>query len=272
MKSRCALSLCAVLLASCISPGEPARKDASPTAEARARLRGSIPAVLMGLQSHVAIQRPGSHGDVWRQSLANTQKTIGETGPAVASHDVYGIGTATFLAANIAMPPLSLLTAGGTVSPARAENAVRRMESASPRRDWGKFVSKSIASQWAARGAPFSRVRHYDPSAAEAGPHPLSAEALAGVKAHTLLFVHVAGPSLSAESDRLNPRISPSLLLHWQVVDTRSGEVLARGTAAERSARRKTLLQWSKDDPAGLVPELERTIQAAAAALAAQLR
>ena len=105
-----------------------------------------------------------------------------------------------------------------------------------------------------------------------AGPDPLSAEGLANVSGRTLLFIHVAGPALTAEGDKLNPRIGPSLMLYWKVVDSAGGNVLARGTIEERSPQRKTLVQWAERGDAGLVPEMEKVIRQAAARLAAELR
>lgn len=170
------------------------------------------------------------------------------------------------------MPPVRVLASGATVSAKKSEEAARKMNARAAQRNWGETVQRSIVREWAARGSGFSSVSVYRPDALYAGPWPLSREGLAKVSGPLLLFIHVAGPALTAEGAKLNPRIGPSLLLHWQVVETGSGRVLARGTAAERSPMRKTLLEWARHDEAGMVPELERVIRTAAAKLAAELR
>lgn len=265
-------ALLALFFVSCSSMQEPKPVTQPPTAAVKSRMRGSVPVVIMGLQDQVALQRPTQRSAVLKESLGHSSATGSEIGRAAAGMDRAAVVMLPFLALNILMPPVRALTAGGTVSAKRAEAAAQKMHARAARRNWGEAVRQSIVRGWSGRGSAFSSVRIYHPASATSGPDPLSRESLANLSGNVLLFIHVVGPSLAAEGDKLNPRIGPSLLLHWKVVENRSGNVLARGMVVERSPLRKTLLEWADHDDAGMVPEMERVIRAAGARLAAELR
>ncbi len=258
-------------LVSCTAPD--GRVVSQPvSANVKARLRQPLPVVLMGLQDQVALQRPAQHGDVWRQAAGDSGEVLNGLSEAGAGMGQGAVVLLPFFALALVAPPLQMLASGNTVSAEKAEGAAQKMHAGAARRNWGDFVRRTVQQQWAARGAAFSSVRSYHPASPSAGPDPLSAEGRANVSGRTLLFVHVAGPALTAEGKKLNPSIGPSLMLHWKVVDMAGGAVLARGTIAERSPLRKTLLQWADRGDAGLVTEMEKVIRQAAARLAAELR
>jgi len=256
---------------SCATPGN---STVSPQVSAgvRARLRQPVPVVLMGLQDHVSIQRPVQRGDVWKQATGDAGQTLGDLGDIAGELREAAFLLAPFFAIALLAPPAQLAKSFVTVSGEKADAAARKMDARSAPRNWGRFVSSTVQAQWAAHGASFSNVRIYNPASPASGTDPLSRGELAEAGGRTLLHLHFAGPALTAEGDRMNPRIGPSLVIYWKAVNTGDGAVLARGTVTERSPVQKTLLQWARGDASGLEREMEDVIRRAATRLAEELR
>lgn len=259
-------------LVSCVAPGGVAVSQPVP-ATVRARLRQPVPVVFVGLQDQVSYQLPVGSRSVFLRSVGDSQKIAGDIMPLGAHAGPGAALLFPFLAAAMVVPPLKMIAASpATVTPRRAEAAAAKLRSQAPPKNWGDLVRRTVVSRWAASGSGFSDVRISDAGMLGMGYDPLSREALAKAGGKTLLYLHVAGPGLTAEGDKINPRIAPSLLIYWKAIDTAKGSPLAQGTIAERSAQRKTLLQWARGNDQGLQTELENVIHRAATRLATELR
>lgn len=261
-------------LVSCASPtGSSPSRPVSPAV--KAKLRQPVAVVFVGLQDQISFQRPAGSRDVFLRSVGDSREIWSDIAPVAAAAREGAVLLLPFLATALVVPPLTcLVTSGATVSPARAEAAAQQLRSQAPPKNWGDVVRRAVVGHWAASGRSFSRVDTCDAGMLRLGYDPLGRETLAKAEGNTLLHLHVAGPAVTMEGDHVNPRIAPGITIYWKVIDTRTGLGLAQGAICERSALRKTLLQWARDAEggAGLQAELENAVQRASGRLARELR